>query len=111
MEQIKKDIIAVYKKYNVFTGRADRKEYWTFAIFMMAASIVLRILLALPGIFAVLATLLALAFLLASLLPAVAVTIRRLHDIKMSGWLCLLALIPVFGWLALLVLTLLPTKN
>jgi uncharacterized membrane protein YhaH (DUF805 family) len=42
------------------------------------------------------------------LIPVVAVTVRRLHDIGMSGWWALLLLVPYIGGLIVLVFTLLP---
>ena len=47
-------------------------------------------------------------FYLAVVVPSIAVTVRRLHDVGYSGWLVLLALIPWVGGLILLVFTLLP---
>lgn len=79
------------KKYADFTGRAPRAEYWWFAL----ASTVLGIafdyldrLVSQPiiGIYGPLS--LALAFVL--LVPGVAVTVRRVHDINRNGWWVLL---------------------
>ncbi|WP_366146615.1 DUF805 domain-containing protein [uncultured Pseudokineococcus sp.] len=44
-----------------------------------------------------------LALTLALLLPSLAVTVRRLHDIDRTGWWILIALIPIIGWIVLLV--------
>lgn len=45
-----------------------------------------------------------------NLVPGFAVTFRRLHDVDLSGWFYLLALIPFVGGLILLVLFLLPAR-
>ncbi|WP_281268499.1 DUF805 domain-containing protein [Thermasporomyces composti] len=45
---------------------------------------------------------------LAVFLPALGVAIRRLHDTNRSGWWVLLALIPLVGWIWLIVLLALP---
>ena len=37
------------------------------------------------------------------LVPSVAVTVRRLHDIDRTGWWTLLMLVPVIGWIVLIV--------
>ena len=42
-------------------------------------------------------------FNLVTLLPSLAVTIRRLHDTGKSGWNFLIALIPIIGALALII--------
>ena len=41
---------------------------------------------------------------LAVLIPGIALTVRRLHDINKSGWYCLVILIPLVGWIWLLVM-------
>jgi uncharacterized membrane protein YhaH (DUF805 family) len=46
---------------------------------------------------------LSVAFSLATLLPSIAVTARRLHDTDRSGWLQLLGLIPLIGWILLII--------
>lgn len=43
-------------------------------------------------------------------MPSLALTVRRLHDVNMSGWMVLLGLIPFFGGIVLLVFMLLPPK-
>lgn len=44
---------------------------------------------------------------LAMLIPGLAVSVRRLHDVGKSGWMLLIALIPLIGaiWLLVLMLT------
>lgn len=81
------------QKYADFNGRATRSEFWWFVLFSVVVQIIARMLLgiSLGGLVA-----------LALLVPSLAVGSRRLHDIGKSGWLQLLALIPVIGWLVLL---------
>ena len=40
---------------------------------------------------------------LATLLPSLAVGCRRLHDIGRSGWWIFIAIIPIVGWIILIV--------
>jgi uncharacterized membrane protein YhaH (DUF805 family) len=40
---------------------------------------------------------------LAIFIPSLAVCVRRLHDIGRSGWWYLIGLIPVIGWILLIV--------
>ncbi len=42
-------------------------------------------------------------FNLAVLIPSIAVSVRRLHDIDRTGWWVLIALVPLIGWIVLLV--------
>jgi uncharacterized membrane protein YhaH (DUF805 family) len=87
-----------FSKYVTFAGRARRPEYWYWVLFAIVASIVLAIIdLALPF------NVLTLAFDVATLLPGLAVLVRRLHDTDHSGWWWLIGLIPVIGWILLLV--------
>lgn len=46
-----------------------------------------------------------LIWILASIVPALAVLIRRLHDTNRSGWWALIGLVPVAGAIVLLVFT------
>ena len=96
--------IGVIKKYVVFTGRARRKEFWTFFFANFAIGIVLGILSQIPfigGLFGVISGLYSLAI----LIPGIAVGIRRLHDTNRSGILMLLGLIPIAGLIILIVFT------
>ena len=83
-----------FSKYVDFNGRAVRSEYWWFALFNLIVSIVLTIISP---------KLLANIYSLATLLPALAVGVRRLHETNRSGWWLLLWLVPVIGWIVLIV--------
>ena len=86
-------------KYATFHGRARRSEYWWFALFNLIVSVVAAIIdRALGGgqIFQVLVS-------LALFLPSLAVAIRRLHDTNWSGWWILIGLIPLVGFIILIV--------
>lgn len=83
-------------KYAVFTGRSKRGEFWYFALFYMA------VLFTLEGVFGSgfaedgeddISTVSAM-FTLVMFCPALAVTVRRLHDIGKSGKLAILAIVP-----------------
>jgi uncharacterized membrane protein YhaH (DUF805 family) len=101
--------LAVLKKYADFTGRARRKEFWMFTlfnmIFIVAAMILDNVfkttLEELPyGLFYFL-------YVLVIFIPGLAVSVRRLHDIGKSGWMLLVAIIPIIGaiWLLVLMVT------
>ena len=101
--------LKVLQNYATFTGRARRSEYWYFVLFNGIFSIVAMILdnvlgIALEGIgYGPLYGL----YLLAMLIPGLAVVVRRLHDVGKSGWMLLITLIPLIGviWLLVLLLT------
>ena len=87
-----------YTRFFDFFGRANRREFWLFALFYLFASFMLlwsALLLGLLFPFPATATILLITFYLfawGSLIPLLAVAIRRLHDIGRSGWWILLGL-------------------
>ncbi len=81
----------VLKKYAVFKGRAGRKEYWFFMLFNTIFYISLYIL----GQLIDSVESLYIIYTIAILIPTLAVTVRRLHDINQSGYILLIALITV----------------
>lgn len=98
----------ITKRYAQFTGRATRREYWGFYLFNMIISVALQILAeigvqisdTIGGLMLVILSIVSLGL----ALPHIAVSIRRLHDINKSGWWFLLALVPIVGWIWLIVL-------
>ena len=95
--------LAALKKYAVFSGRAQRKEYWVFYLFNFL------ITLALSSVEVVLdiapesdRSVSVMLYFLAVLIPIIAVSVRRLHDTGRSGWWLLIGLIPLLGVLILL---------
>jgi uncharacterized membrane protein YhaH (DUF805 family) len=86
--------------YATFRGRAPRSEYWYFTLFTFLVEIVASILdVIIFGFGHGFLGLINLAF----IIPGLAVLVRRLHDIDRSGWWWLIALIPLVGWIILLV--------
>lgn len=96
------------KNYAKFEGRARRKEYWMFALFMFLFLLVLSLIDLAFGVYSEEAGmgLLSGIFTLATAIPSLAVSARRLHDIGKSAWFLLLSLIPLIGSIILLVWTL-----
>ncbi|ASN53077.1 DUF805 domain-containing protein [Sinomonas sp. R1AF57] len=95
----------VFQKYAVFSGRASRSEYWWWFLASALASAVLNsigptVVNGQPTGTSGLGGL----WFLATVVPGLAVAARRLHDVNLSGWLLLLAVIPVLGWIALIVM-------
>jgi len=98
--------LKVLKQYADFNGRARRKEYWMFVIFNIVVAFVLGFIDGIIGTYdaqtgyGVLGGL----YTLAVLIPGLAVGVRRLHDVGKSGWMLLIAFIPLVGAIWLLVL-------
>ena len=120
------------RRYAEFSGRSRRKEYWMFTLFLVLVTAVFVALMFAGGLLAMMAAdsggpveapgplfwigaVPLCLFFLATLLPSVAVGVRRFHDRDMSGWWYLgfivLGLIPYIGWIASIagiVITVLP---
>lgn len=101
--------LQAFKKYADFNGRSRRKEYWMFTLFNIlfgAVTMLLDISLGTTigmypyGIFYFL-------YALVILIPGLAVSVRRLHDVGKSGKMILLSFIPIVGaiWLLVLLVT------
>lgn len=105
-----------YRRYADFAGRSRRMEYWMFALFQFIISIVLIALLVggaptvdeygvaneEPGTLFFVGIALLVFYGLVSIIPSLAVAVRRLHDQDKSGWWLLLQFVP-FGGLVLLI--------
>ncbi len=95
---------SVLTQYATFSGRARRSEFWWFALASFLASIVASIIDAVIGSDLGAGTgVISLLLSLALLIPSIAVAVRRLHDTGKSGWWVLLWLIPIVGWIVLIV--------
>lgn len=97
--------MTVLKKYAVFSGRAQRAEYWFFVLFNIIISFVLAFVDSAAGTMTAGAGvgILGGIYSLAILIPSIAVAVRRLHDTSRSGWWLLIAFIPLIGFIVLLV--------
>ena len=94
------------KRYADFSGRSRRKEYWMFVLGVFLGAIVLSIvegILGMSGMVGGVYGPLTTIFLLAVIIPSIAVQVRRFHDQDKSGWMVLLAFIPILGGLAVLI--------
>lgn len=110
-------MVLPYKRYFDFSGRSRRKEFWLFALFQWLVSVLIRVVFGMPMLtgmqtgFMITPALMHAGpgqillniFGLVTLIPGIAVAVRRLHDIDKSGWWYLLIFVPVLGWIALLV--------
>ncbi len=85
--------LEVLKKYAVFEGRARRAEYWYYFLFSTIISYGLLYIGIQIGI-----PLLSSIFSFGTLLPAIGVAIRRMHDTNHSGWFIL---VPIYNLILL----------
>ena len=101
-----------WKRYRDFRGRSRRSEYWFIQLFLVVTNIAVAIIdLALMGwdVDRFVANggggIVGLVWILVTIVPALAVLVRRLHDTGKSGWWALVGLLPLVGAIVLLVFT------
>ena len=87
-----------FDHYAKFDGRASRPAFWWWLLFGVLVAIAANILDAIIG-----TVILSIVVALGLLLPNLSVSIRRLHDTDRTGWWILLGLIPIIGFIVLLV--------
>ncbi len=87
------------EKYAKFDGRLGVGGFWRFVAVNIAITVILAILANIGSIFFIVYMLYALAL----LIPSLAAAVRRLHDTGKSGWFILVGLIPIVGFILLIV--------
>ncbi|MBX9573433.1 MAG: DUF805 domain-containing protein [Candidatus Obscuribacterales bacterium] len=96
-------------KYASFDGRASRKEFWMFMLAQFCISFIIN--LAIIGLWTATAinlSVISTIYALATLVPGLAIAVRRLHDSNRTGWWELMGFVPVVGALTLVVFYCLP---
>jgi uncharacterized membrane protein YhaH (DUF805 family) len=98
MEKKQLPIIAAisdgFKRYTDFSGASSRSQYWYFILGTTVASLIIQALLGDFG---------GNVFTIATIIPTIAVAVRRMHDVGKSGWFIL---VPIYNFILLLT----PTK-
>ena len=92
------------KQYFDFGGRATRKQFWMFNLYVFVIVLVLSFLTALIGL-----QIIGQLAVLAIVVPSIAMSVRRVRDLGISGWFILIGLIPFIGGIVLLIGYCLPT--
>ena len=90
-----------FMKWNDFKGVANRPQFWWYVLAIFIVSAVLGVT----------SYRLEMIWSLITLVPSVAIGIRRMHDIGKSGLWLLINLVPVIGWIIFIVLAAQPTKK
>ena len=101
-------IASFFSKYATFSGRARRSEFWYAVLFTTLVSVVIGLVF--PGTVMVLndipiqqSTLPSNLWQLAIFVPSIALSVRRLHDVGRKGTYYLFVLLPLIGWILLLI--------
>jgi len=99
---------SAWSRYAQFNGRSCRAEFWYFRLSVSGGNLLITLVSNLIGVSGspiamfVMASI-SLIFALAVIIPDLSVSCRRLHDRDRSGWWVLLILIPIIGWIILLI--------
>ena len=91
--------ISGYTDYNT---RSRRSEFWNVELACFIINFIVTFVLSLIGI-NVLTYIVFVALSIAALIVCLPLLVRRLHDIGKTGWFALLALIPIVGWIILII--------
>ncbi|WP_296648589.1 DUF805 domain-containing protein [Rhodoluna sp.] len=101
-------IKSYFKKYATFNGRASRSEFWFVVLFTALVSMAISIIA--PGHTQMMGNWdvqqnspLSSLWSLATFVPSLAITWRRLHDVNKSGAWFFFVLLPIVGWILLLI--------
>ena len=107
-----------WSNYSQFNGRSRRSEYWWIQLFLVLTNLaVAAIDLALMegDVDRFIANggggIVGLIWILVTIVPALAVLVRRLHDTGKSGWWALIGFVPLVGGIVLLVFTVLDSDS
>ena len=88
-----------FSKYATFSGRARRSEYWYFFLCYTILTGILSFLARNSTVLGYVSGVIEIAL----FIPMLAVSVRRLHDIGKSGWFYLIGLIPLVGFIIMIV--------
>lgn len=107
-----------WRKFATFSGRSTRTEYFSFVLINWGISILLGVgdIVIWAVLFSDISDAPDFACLfslwqLAVFIPTWAVTVRRLHDADHTGWNILFLMIPMVGWLILLIMLVEPSDD
>ncbi len=95
------------RDFGHFNGRSRRKEYWIYTLIIIGMSIITLIIdnavIGAPVLTWILA--------IVTLVPSLALIVRRLHDINQSGWLAIISVIPILNWIFIIIIGCIETQQ
>lgn len=104
-----------YRRYADFSGRSQRKEYWMFVLLTLLVTVACMVLMLAggmaldeagatsPGILFWVGLVILVVFAVGTIIPSIAVQVRRFHDQDKSGWMVLIGFIPYVGGLIVII--------
>ncbi len=106
MEEFTKEYVLMWQNWNDFEGRSDVREFWMAMLVNWIIVLIIGAIGRVIGIFNFIDGIYGLAV----IIPSIAISIRRMHDIGKSGWTLLWLLLPFFGWIYVIYLLIQPSK-
>ena len=99
----------IFKHYFDFKGKMPMKQYWIsnlliIPLFILAFTFLLALLVGLEYMNSLFAEILDTLFTLYIFIPSIACAVRRLRDTKKNPWWVLIGVVPIIGWIWLIVL-------
>ena len=94
MEEYKK----MWRNYATFSGRSTRRDYWMAVLMNIIVAFVIGCISAIVKM-----PILSSIYSLAVCIPGISIMVRRFHDVNKSGWFWFISLIPLVGWIIVLV--------
>lgn len=110
-----------FQRYAHFRGHASRSEFWWVYLITFSVGLIFGLAMEIleitsvrgdlgMSVAALIVSTVYLLVVLALLVPSIAITVRRLRDSGLSGWLYFLTFIPFAGQIALIFLTIMPIQ-
>ena len=99
----------MWENWSDFSSRSTRPAFWYPWLMHLIIIVVLSLLTRVTAI-GLIASIVGMIYSLLLIVPAIAISIRRLHDIGRSGWWLLLWFLPIIGWIMLIVFFLQPSQ-
>lgn len=100
-----KEYLEMWKNYVNFSGSTNVRGYWMAILFNFIATAILTIIARVVPVLGILSTI----YSLATIVPALAIAVRRFNDAG-KKWTCvLLPLIPLVGWVIYIIKLCAPT--
>lgn len=91
-----------WKRYADFDGKTNKRDYWMVVLVNLLISVAISVIASI-GALRIVATTIDSLYAIAALIPGLAITTRRLHDTGRSGFNLFWLLLPIAGWIVILV--------
>lgn len=106
MEKYLVEFVQMFKRWNDFSGKSNLKEFWMPVLINFIITAILQALAQAVGFFGTVSAIYGLVI----LIPFLSLNVRRLHDVGKTGWYLLWYLLPIVGWVLVILQLVKPSK-